>query len=223
MKKPLTEQGKTGSPISLPFHEFKLGHVPLDHAIVDRKAQPRLNCLFVFRYPRSKTMQFGKIALGNMLQPVIETVCFSLAKHGEKLLSESIGQRKARTRQTEQLKGLLFKEIELVGIADKKPDSGIGSPFLETMNIDGNASLCFFERFQIAIDGALRASVALCLDLPVNGLAISLSSLPTREDRGSIDLETARLPSSSLAIGSFSLAFPSSNRPPGYWRQRQEK
>src|SRR5207248_1132451 len=69
MKHSLAQERKTSSAVALSFDQFQLGHLPFDHAVVERKAETRSHRLFVFLNPGSEGLQFCKATLRHLSQP----------------------------------------------------------------------------------------------------------------------------------------------------------
>src|SRR5450755_3989020 len=120
MKHPFAEQGEFGSTISLPFDQFQLGHVPLNHAITDPPGKTSLHRVFVFLYPCCKGLQLWKVATFYLIKPVIKALSSTGAQHVGKLLNQVIGQINFWVDVTEFDKRLLLLDTELFRAAKKQ-------------------------------------------------------------------------------------------------------
>ena len=72
MQYPLAQERKTCPPISLPFDQFELGHISLNHSVTPLPGETISHCVFVFLDPRSKGLEFGKITAFYLGQPGVE-------------------------------------------------------------------------------------------------------------------------------------------------------
>src|SRR5436305_14799896 len=68
VKYPCSEQRKACSTISLPFDQFQLGDVFLDHPIIDSPGEPGSHRLFVFLYSNSIGLACAKVAALHLIQ-----------------------------------------------------------------------------------------------------------------------------------------------------------
>ena len=92
MKHPFAEQWKACSTISLPFEQFQLCDVSLDHPVIDPPGKTGSHRLFVFLYSNGKGLEFGKVAALHLGQPWIEEFSPAAAQHLGKLLNQVIRQ-----------------------------------------------------------------------------------------------------------------------------------
>ena len=101
VKDSLAEQRKACLTIALSFDQFQLGHVSLDHAVIDPPGETSSHRIFVFLDPSGKGLQFGKIAAFHLVKPGIEVLSRAGAQHLGKLLNQVIGQINFRVDLTE--------------------------------------------------------------------------------------------------------------------------
>jgi len=63
MKHPLAEQREACPAVPLSFNQFQLGHLSLNHTIIEPPGETSSHGVFVFLNPRSKGLEFGKFAV----------------------------------------------------------------------------------------------------------------------------------------------------------------
>ncbi len=123
MKNPFAQKGKSGSAIALPFDQFQLGHMSFNHAVIDPPGETSSHSLFVFLYPNSKGLQFGKFASFHLGKPGIEVFSGAGAQHLGKLLNQVIGQINFWVNLTKLGKSLLLLDTQLLWATKKKESS----------------------------------------------------------------------------------------------------
>ena len=62
MKHPLAEQREACPTIPLSFNQFELGHMALNHTIINPPGETSSHGVFVFLYSSGKRLEFGKVA-----------------------------------------------------------------------------------------------------------------------------------------------------------------
>jgi hypothetical protein len=83
MKHPLAEQREACPTIPLSFNQFELGHMALNHAIINPPGETSSHGVFVFLNARSKGLEFGKFAVFYLSKPGIELLsCRPCVKEG---------------------------------------------------------------------------------------------------------------------------------------------
>src|ERR1700730_16043306 len=87
--------------------------MPFYHPIVDRPGEAISHCIFVFLHPRSKGLEFGKVALFHLGEPSIEEFSCARAQHLGELLNQVIGPLNFWIDLTEFGQRLLFLSPEL--------------------------------------------------------------------------------------------------------------
>src|SRR5258707_7820715 len=92
VKHPFSEQRKARPTIPLPFDQFELGHVSLDHAVIDPPGETSSHGVFVFLHPSRKRLEFRKGALFHLVKPGIKMLTCACTQHLRKLLNQVIGQ-----------------------------------------------------------------------------------------------------------------------------------
>jgi len=123
VKYPFSEQRKACSTISLPFDQFQLGDVFLDHPIIDPPGEPGSHRLFVFLYSNSKGLEFGKVAALHLSQPWIEEFSLAAAQHLRKLLNQVISQIDLRVKLTKLGQRFQLLATQLFRAAKKQESS----------------------------------------------------------------------------------------------------
>ncbi len=124
VKHPFAEQRKARPTIPLPFDQFQLGHVSLDHAVIDPPGETSSHGVFVFLHPSRKRLEFRKVTLFHLVKPGIEMLTCACAQHLRKLLHQVIGQINFRVDLTEFDERLLLLDAQLFWAA-KKQESGL--------------------------------------------------------------------------------------------------
>src|SRR5258707_3955727 len=92
MKDPLAEQRKACLTIPLSFDQFQLGHLSLDHPVIDPPGETSSHGIFAFLDPNSKALEFGKLTALHLLKPAIKAFSAAGAQHQGKLLHQVVGQ-----------------------------------------------------------------------------------------------------------------------------------
>lgn len=92
MKDAFSEQRKACSAIPLSFNQFQLGHVSLNHAVIDPPGEASSHGIFVFLDSRGKRLEFRQLAACYLVKPGIEVFSSAGAQHLGKLLNQVIGQ-----------------------------------------------------------------------------------------------------------------------------------
>src|SRR6266700_8278145 len=101
VKHPFSEQREGCPTIALSFDQFQLGHVSLDHAVIDPPGETSSHGVFVFLHSSSKRLEFRKFAAFHLIKPGIEMLSSACAQHLGKLLNQIISQIDFRADQTE--------------------------------------------------------------------------------------------------------------------------
>src|SRR6266700_2491951 len=91
VKHPFSEQREGCPTIALSFDQFQLGHVSLDHAVIDPPGETSSHGVFVFLYPSRKRLEFRKVALFHLVKPGIKMLTCACTQHLRKLLNQVIG------------------------------------------------------------------------------------------------------------------------------------
>jgi hypothetical protein len=71
MEHSFSQQWKARAAVALPFDQFQLGHLALDHPVVDRPRETGSHRVFVFFVAGSERLQFGNTAFRHSSQPGI--------------------------------------------------------------------------------------------------------------------------------------------------------
>ncbi len=100
VKHALAEQRKACSAIPLSFNQFQLGHVSLNHAVIDPPGQTSSHGIFVFLDSSGKRLEFRQLAACYLVKPSIEVLSRAGAQHLGKLLHQVIGQIDLRVKLT---------------------------------------------------------------------------------------------------------------------------
>ena len=124
VKHALAEQRKACSAISLSFDQFQLGHVSLDHAIIDPPGEASSHRVLVLLYSRSKRLEFGKFAAFHLIKPAIKGLCSAGAQHLGKVLNQIIGPIDLWVDLTEFGQCLLLLDTQFFR-ATKKEEGGL--------------------------------------------------------------------------------------------------
>src|SRR5258706_2893781 len=124
VKHPFSEQRKARPTIPLPFDQFQLSHVSLDHAVIDPPGETSSHAVFVFLHPSRKRLECSKVALFYLAKPGIEMLSRACAQHLRKLLHQVIGQIDFWVDLTELAKLLLLLDTQLLR-ATKQEESGL--------------------------------------------------------------------------------------------------
>src|SRR5258708_6620995 len=80
MKHTFSQERKTSLAISLSFDQFQLGHVSLNHPVIDRPGEAISHRVFIFLNPGSKRLEFRKFAAFYLVQPGIELLAGACAE-----------------------------------------------------------------------------------------------------------------------------------------------
>src|SRR5260370_9637039 len=100
VKHELAEQRKACSAILLSFNQFQLGHVSLNHAVIDPPGETSSHGIFVFLDSRGKRLEFRQLAACYLVKPSIEVLSSAGAQHLGKLLYRIIGHVDLRLKMT---------------------------------------------------------------------------------------------------------------------------
>src|SRR5260370_42362440 len=91
MKDPLAEQRKACLTIPLSFDQFQLGHLSLDHPVIDPPGETSSHGIFVFLNPSSKRLEIGKLTALHLHKPAIKALSATGAQHAGKQQHQVLG------------------------------------------------------------------------------------------------------------------------------------
>src|SRR5712692_5717085 len=91
MKDTFSQQRKARPTITLSFDQFELGHVSLNHAIIDPPGETSFHRVFVLLHSHSKRLEFGKSAAFHLIKPAIKVFSTAGVQHLDELLNQIIG------------------------------------------------------------------------------------------------------------------------------------
>ena len=123
VKHTLAEQRKACLTIPLSFDQFQLGHLSLDHPVIDPPGETSSHGLFVFLDPSSKGLEFGKLTALHLLKPAIKALSAAGAQHVGKLLHQVIGPIDFWVDLAELDQGLLLLDTQFFRVTKKQEGS----------------------------------------------------------------------------------------------------